>query len=90
MGKEVKKQPLVQDRLLVLASGVEWVGIARVSLSSLTASLPASSGSGAARAQGAVREAGPSLAEGGESLPPLVSSRSGKAWHLVDSESSQA
>lgn len=65
MGKEVKIQPSVQDRLLVLASGVEWVGIARMSLSPLTANLPASSGSGVARAQGAVREAGPSLAEGG-------------------------
>lgn len=31
MGKEVKKQTLVMDRLLVLSSGVEWVGIARVS-----------------------------------------------------------
>ena len=65
MGKEVKKQPSVWDRLLVLASGVEWVGIARMSLSPLTANLPASSGSGVARAQGAVRAAGPSLAEGG-------------------------
>lgn len=65
MGKEVKKQPSVLDRLLVLASGVEWVGIARMSLSPLRANLPASSGCRAGRAQGAVREAGPSLAEGG-------------------------
>lgn len=89
MGKEVKKWPSVWDRLLVLASGVEWVGIARMSLFPLIASLPASSGSGAARAQGAVREAGPSLAKGG-AVAPLVSSRPGKAWNLVDSESSQA
>lgn len=43
----------------------KWVGIARMSLSPLRANLPASSGSRAGRAQGVVREAGPSLAEGG-------------------------
>lgn len=76
MGREVKKQASVLD------SGVEWVGIARVSWK---ACLPLMR-----PLLGGVGVWGLVLPREGQLPPPLVAGRLGKAWHLVDSESSQA